>query len=129
MTTRDPGRCFRQSSGLGQSNYIILAVFLCLATTASAQSPQLMISCVPLTGPTQVSVPYSATCTASGGAAPYSWSIVSGTLPDGLTLSSNTGTSVTISGTPTTMGAYSYTVQLADSSPPPTVALQPYSGT
>jgi uncharacterized repeat protein (TIGR01451 family) len=55
--------------------------------------------------------PYSQTITASGGATPYSFSIVSGALPPGLTLSSGG----ILSGTPTVAGAYSFTVQAFDS--------------
>jgi hypothetical protein len=48
---------------------------------------------------------------ASGGTTPYSWSILSGSLPTGLSLSSGS-----ISGTPTAAGAFSFTVKVADSS-------------
>jgi hypothetical protein len=54
---------------------------------------------------------YSATLQASGGTTPYTWSISSGTLPTGLTLAASTGV---ISGTPTTTGTSSFTVQVAD---------------
>lgn len=46
---------------------------------------------------------------ASGGAPPYTWSIGSGALPGGLTLSS-----ATISGTPTAAGPFPFTVNVAD---------------
>ncbi len=101
---------------------------LCFLGVAGAQIP-LAISCVPTTGPTQVGLPYSATCTASGGAAPYNWSIAAGALPAGLAPSSNTGTSINIAGTPTTAENYSYTVQVTDSSIPTQAAQQAYSGT
>jgi hypothetical protein len=57
------------------------------------------------------------TLQASGGTTPYSWSIVSGALPSGLTLTtvSNGGQ---ISGTPTVSGSYSFEVQVRDSSTP-----------
>jgi hypothetical protein len=106
---------------------MMLALTLCVIKVASAQVNPVTISCVPTTGPTQVGVPYSATCTAAGGTAPYAWSIL-GSLPPPLALSSTTGTSVTISGTPTSAGIYSYTVQFTDSSPPPQPALQVYAG-
>jgi hypothetical protein len=48
-----------------------------------------------------------------GGNEPYIWSIVTGALPEGLTL--NAATSV-ISDTPTTKGHYSFTVKVTDSS-------------
>ena len=54
---------------------------------------------------------YSQTLTASGGQAPYTFAVISGTLPVGLTLSS-TGA---ITGTPTLPGSASFTVQATDS--------------
>ena len=55
---------------------------------------------------------YSQTLTAIDGVSPYSWSISSGTLPQGLTLNSASGL---ISGTPLQSGISSFTVQVADS--------------
>ncbi|PYT94064.1 MAG: hypothetical protein DMG36_06510 [Acidobacteria bacterium] len=60
----------------------------------------------------QVQVAYSATLQATGGTTPYTWSVASGSLPAGLSLGSTSGT---ISGTPTTAGQASFTIQLADS--------------
>lgn len=58
-----------------------------------------------------VGVAYSFTMSGQGGVTPYTWSKLSGSLPDGLSLSSGG----VISGTPTTAGTYSFTIQLADS--------------
>ncbi len=58
-----------------------------------------------------INVPYSQTVTASGGIPPYSWSIIGGSLPTGLTLNSETGE---ISGTPEEVGSFDFTVQIAD---------------
>jgi RHS repeat-associated protein len=59
---------------------------------------------------------YDASLGANGGTQSYTWSIVGGTLPSGLTLGSSTGT---ISGTPTSAtGQVSFTVQVTDSSLP-----------
>ena len=54
---------------------------------------------------------YDATLTASGGVPPYTWEIISGSLPLGLTLSP----SGQITGTPNTAGTANFTVQVADS--------------
>jgi hypothetical protein len=58
-----------------------------------------------------VSTAYSATLTASGGTAPYTWAVTVGTLPAGLSLASSTGV---ISGTPTTAATSPFTVQATD---------------
>ncbi|GAA4809622.1 Ig domain-containing protein [Tomitella cavernea] len=61
---------------------------------------------------------YSRSLTASGGTAPYSWAVTTGTLPDGLTLSS----AGEIAGTPTTAGAETFTVTVTDSATTPATA-------
>lgn len=55
---------------------------------------------------------YTTTLTATGGLPPYTWSVSSGSLPPGLSLSS----SGVISGTPTTAGTFNFTIQVTDSS-------------
>jgi hypothetical protein len=55
---------------------------------------------------------YSVTLAATGGSPSYSYSISSGTLPAGLTLTASTGV---ISGTPATAGTYSFTSKVTDS--------------
>ena len=54
---------------------------------------------------------YSGSSSTSGGHSPYTYSIVSGALPNGLSISSATGA---ISGTPTTSGTFSFTVRSRD---------------
>ena len=58
--------------------------------------------------------PYNFQLIASGGESPYTWSRTSGTLPPGLSLSA----AGLIAGTPTTAGAFPFTVQVQDSSVP-----------
>lgn len=58
------------------------------------------------------STAYSATLAATGGTSPYTWSVLSGSLPSGLTLASSTGV---LSGTPTEVGAFEFTIEVADS--------------
>jgi hypothetical protein len=66
----------------------------------------------------QTAVAYSTTLAATGGTAPYSWSVKTGTLPAGLSLS----TAGAIAGTPTTAGAANVTVQVSDSAMTPQTA-------
>ena len=61
-----------------------------------------------------VGIPYSGTIPVSGGTAPYTCAITSGTLPAGLTL----GAGCALTGTPTTAGSYPVTVKATDSSNP-----------
>jgi len=58
-----------------------------------------------------VGSPYSQPLAVSGGTQPFTWARAGGALPDGLTL--NQGV---ISGTPTRIGIFTFTVQLTDSS-------------
>lgn len=54
--------------------------------------------------------PYNGTITASGGASPYTYSVTSGSLPNGLTLNTNG----TLTGTPTASGTFNFTVTATD---------------
>jgi len=67
-----------------------------------------------------IGVPYSQQLVATGGVLPYVWSLDSGTLPAGLSLSS----SGLISGTPTALGTSNFVVRVTDSAAPlPVVSL------
>ncbi|MEW5767715.1 MAG: putative Ig domain-containing protein [bacterium] len=60
-----------------------------------------------------VGTAYSQIVSATGGTTPYTWSILSGSLPPGLSLTPGTP-NATISGTPTTAGTYNFTVRVTD---------------
>jgi uncharacterized repeat protein (TIGR01451 family) len=57
-------------------------------------------------------VPYAATIRASGGTAPYSFTVLSGALPPGLSLSAGGS----LSGTPTATGTFSFRIRARDAS-------------
>jgi hypothetical protein len=63
-----------------------------------------------------VGAPYTVYISAIGGASgTFTWSITSGVLPPGLSLSPSTTSTVTVSGTPTTVGTSDFTIEVEDS--------------
>jgi hypothetical protein len=77
--------------------------------TISGSCPAITLNPTTLPGGT-VNSSYNQSVTASGGTAPYTYSLSSSTLPNGLTLSSAGG----ISGTPTEGGSFNITVKATD---------------
>ncbi len=71
-------------------------------------------------GPGAIHASYSQALAGAGGLPPYSWSVVSGSLPNGLTLNANG----TITGTPSVANSFTFTVQLSDSATPPQTPVQ-----
>ena len=62
-------------------------------------------------------VAYDSFINAAGAPAPFTWTIISGSLPPGLTFqTTSTSTSAEITGTPTVLGTSNFTVQVEDSS-------------
>ena len=70
----------------------------------------LSLACASGTG--FIGVMYSSALVATGGAPPYTFAIISGGLPTGLTLNASTGL---ISGVPSVIGIFPYTAQVTDS--------------
>ncbi|HEX5497295.1 MAG TPA: putative Ig domain-containing protein [Mycobacteriales bacterium] len=58
---------------------------------------------------------YSQPLTATGGAAPYTWSVSAGSLPAGLSVTSTGPQSAAITGTPTTAGTSTFTIRVTES--------------
>jgi hypothetical protein len=70
-----------------------------------------------------VKTPYKATLKASGGTAPDKWTLVKGTLPTGLQLT----TAGVLKGTPTVAATSSFTVKVTDASSPALEATKAYT--
>lgn len=73
--------------------------------------------------PGEVGLIYTASVSASGGLAPYTFTVSAGSLPAGVTLSS----SGAFAGTPTTSGPATFTVKVTDSETTPLTATQSYT--
>ncbi|MBI4465694.1 MAG: putative Ig domain-containing protein, partial [Acidobacteria bacterium] len=102
-------------TGTGTNNFTVKvtdinsqAATKALSLTVNAPPPSITTTALP--SGTQ-NTAYSAMLTATNGTIPYTWSVVLGSLPVGLTLTSSTGV---ISGTPTGTGTSNFTVQVAD---------------
>ncbi|WP_053253257.1 putative Ig domain-containing protein [Ensifer adhaerens] len=89
------------------------------AYTLAVDLPAIVVSPASLaTG--EIGVAYNQSMTASGGTAPYTYSVASGALPAGITLAANG----TLSGTPAVSGTFNVTIRATDSSG----GTGPYSG-
>jgi hypothetical protein len=83
--------------------------------TATLSLTVVPVEVTPTTMPNApIDAAYKKTLGAIGGTAPYTWKLLSGTLPKGLTMAS-TGV---VSGTPTVLGTSTFKVQVTDSTSP-----------
>jgi len=94
---------FADTSAFPTNTFHSLNYWVDVVFNFNPPAPPLTISTTALPNGTQ-STPYNQGLTAAGGTTPYTWSLFSGTLPSGLTLS----TSGQISGTPTTVAASNF---------------------
>jgi hypothetical protein len=99
--------------------------------TFSIAGPTVTISTTSVPGGL-VGLPYGSALQAIGGTPPYTWSVSSGSLTAGLSITTNsanvTGQTISaITGTPTTVGTTQFTVQVKDSATPASSVTQQLS--
>jgi hypothetical protein len=92
-----------------------LLVMSCLSLVGLAQQLSPLVINAPPSQPAVAGMHLSLQLAASGGSAPYTWHVESGTLPPGVKLHSHSGA---ISGVPQTPGGYHFTVGVVDSGSP-----------
>jgi len=97
-------RLSQNGAGLFGEPSVNLAINVVPGASVTINSPALLDAIA--------SIPFSHQLSVSGGTPPYNWAAVGGTLPGGITLNPTTGQ---LSGTPTSMGTFSFTVQATDS--------------
>jgi hypothetical protein len=90
----------RDSSGQTATKGFTLVINAGVSITSTAQPPTAIVG-----------TPFQFALTAAGGTQPYTWSILTGSLPPGLTLNPANGT---IAGTPTTAGTFGVTIEVKD---------------
>ncbi len=127
----DPVLHAGRSGAIGIALLALLLV-ICLggcgltANSAAKQAPASSVAALKVATPAlpsaQLQGSYQAALAASGGKLPYTWTLASGTLPTGISLTSATGT---ISGTPSQSGTFSFAVRVQDSSSPLQTASAP----
>jgi hypothetical protein len=118
---------------LGAFSYMITIVDSCgcgwwqtkwSVVSGTIAPPPLSITSAP-SSVTRVGQSYSQTNMASGGTTPYDYSVSDGALPPGTTLDKLTGT---VSGAPSTGGAFKYTIKATDGGNPAQMATTDVSG-
>jgi hypothetical protein len=92
-----------------------------LSISVAAAAPQPLKITTTSLGQASSGIVYSTTMKATGGTPGYTWSITNGQLPAGLALMASSGT---ITGSATTVGQSSFTVQVKDSATTPATATQ-----
>ena len=115
-------------TSIGTSNFTVTVTDAVLATASQplqiTVDPQTLVITTSTLATGTVGQAYSDALAATGGVAPYTWSVTAGALPAGLVLDAWTGA---ITGTPTAAGTFNFTAEVSDSQGTPATATKPLS--
>ena len=104
-------------SGTDNSGISIAPMTYQITVVGNFQPPPLKINGSSALPSATVGTEYANVFSISGGSIPYTWSVLAGQLPPGLTLKSDITLSQTgddLSGTPTAAGTFTFTIQVTD---------------
>ena len=90
----------------------LLAIAICFCRLSAAQAPLAVVDSPP--PPIEIGVEFHTLLHATGGVPPYVWSVASGDLPEGITLTPEG----LLAGRPTKSGAFTLTLRVEDSGHP-----------
>jgi Putative Ig domain/Ig-like domain CHU_C associated len=114
LTLSPSGALSGTPTSAGTSNFTVQIADANILTATKAFSVTIstapVISTPALLSPSRVGIAYSTALAVSGGTAAYTWSVIGGALPAGLSLSA----AGLLSGTPTAVADSSFTVQVLD---------------
>ena len=119
VSSTDTKYVYQAPSGVAGANTVTLTA-TSISDPRQVASVTLIVNGTPLLQPpvvfpANINVPYAVFVTVGGGLAPYTWTLLSGSLPAGLALNGSTSQTIAITGTPTTLGTSNFVLQLADS--------------
>ncbi len=102
---------------VGSTSPILVATSI--ADSSKTFTALLLVQGTPVIDPTNlfpgnVNSPYNSQISVSGGLGPYVWELTAGTVPPGTNLGVSSSAFTTISGTPTTLGTYNFSVRVTD---------------
>jgi Putative Ig domain len=132
-----PGLTLNASSGALSGTALSSGLYSYTVSVTDSSSPvesdkatNSMTVAVPLAIAVSASLPtanlrqtYPSALAATGGTTPYSWSVISGSLPPGMALS----TDGSFSGAPSQLGTFNFTAQVSDSGTPPQTASRAFT--
>ena len=126
VTTKTATYAAPASGVVGTATPVIKATSVADATLSASGTLVVLgtpVISAPILFPANVGSSYGAGLSVSGGLAPFTWALGTGTLPPGITLGiTSTSAVTTFSGIPTAPGSYTFQVKVTDHNTPANIA-------